>query len=238
MGFVLEAEDQVAGKKVAVKLLPPTQATSQEQRTRFFQEAEALSQLDHPGFPSLYDVRVEPVPFFTMELIRGETLKDLVKHHGPQEPPLVLEWIVKIAQALQVAHQAGIVHRDVKPENLILQEDHQVRIIDLGIAANAHSTRITRTGFGVGTPAFTPPEQLRGEDASPANDVFGLAATGCYLLTGRPPKRGGNDESQALILKLPSDTAHWIFDPLQAALGPIENRPNTMEAFLETLKPL
>jgi len=190
MGTVWAAEDERLGRTVAVKQL---HTPSDDGRRRFLREAQLGASLRHPNLVTVYDIvtREEDV-LLIMEYVEGHSLSELMRERRlhPDEALRILE---AAAAALDHAHAADVVHRDVKPGNLLVGRDGKTRLADLGIATAAEITRITRTGSLLGTPAYMAPEQLEGEQASPATDVYALATvafealSGARAWTGRTP---------------------------------------------------
>ena len=169
-GQVWRAADTVLGRAVAVKLLRPEYAGHAETLARFRGEARHAAQLAHPGIVQVYDYGLagpEGAPFLVMELVDGPSLAD-VAARGPLGPSRVLDMIAQVAAALAAAHAAGLVHRDIKPGNLLLAPDGTVKITDFGIAHAAGSAPLTSTGTLPGTPGYLAPERAMGGPASPA----------------------------------------------------------------------
>lgn len=196
-GEVWSAEDPQIGRNVAVKLLKVPEALSERGRAewerRFLLEARAAGRLSHPGIVSIHDVgaAADGRPFIVMELVEGESLDAALR--GAEPPPFakVVNWMIQIAEALDAAHAKGVVHRDVKPANLLVGADGCARIADFGIARVAES-ELTREGTFVGSPAFAAPEQIRGGKVDGRADLFALGAVFYLLATGRRPFEGEN----------------------------------------------
>jgi len=172
-GQVWRAADTVLGRAVAVKLLRPEYAGHAETLARFRGEARHAAQLAHPGIVRVYDYGLagpEGAPFLVMELVDGPSLA-AVMARGPLAPSWVLDMIAQVAAALAAAHAAGLVHRDIKPGNLLVAPDGTVKITDFGIAHAAGSAPLTRTGTLPGTPGYLAPERALGGPASPASDL-------------------------------------------------------------------
>jgi eukaryotic-like serine/threonine-protein kinase len=184
MATVYLARDEELGRPVAVKLLPEHVADNEDFRARFSREASLAGRLAHPNIVRVYDAGdADRRPFIVMEYVPGVSLADA----GRLPVARVVELGVQACAGLQHAHDAGLVHRDVKPANLILREDGVLKIADFGIARAAESTRHTQAGTLLGTAAYLAPEQIAGEDATAASDVYSLGAVLYELLTGRPP---------------------------------------------------
>ena len=187
MGEVWEADDTVLGRRVALKVLVEELAADDRATRRFVREARATARLAHPNVARVYDFgRDGGAPFLVMELLEGETLADRVAA-GPLPPAEAARVAAAVADALDAAHQRGIVHRDVKPSNVMLTPDGDVKVMDFGIAAAADETHST-TGSGLyATVAYVSPERVAGQPATPASDVYSLGAVLYELLCGRPP---------------------------------------------------
>jgi eukaryotic-like serine/threonine-protein kinase len=191
MGVVWRARDTLLGREVAIKevRLPTTIPESERSsmRARVLREARAAARLNHPGVVTLYDVINEQGhAFIVMELISAPTLAQVVAAQGPLEPRRAARIGAQVAGALAAAHQAGIVHRDVKPANVMVLGD-SARLTDFGIARVKGDPKLTSTGLIVGSPAYMAPEQASGAAAGPEADLWGLGATLYYAVEGRPP---------------------------------------------------
>jgi serine/threonine protein kinase len=191
MGVVWRARDTLLGREVAIKevRLPPTipDRESSSMRARVLREARAAARLNHPGAVTLYDVINEQGhAFIVMELINAPTLSQVVAEQGPLDPVRVARIGAQVAATLAAAHQAGIVHRDVKPANVMVVGDG-ARLTDFGIARVKGDPKLTSTGLIVGSPAYMAPEQASGAAAGPEADLWGLGATLYYAVEGRPP---------------------------------------------------
>jgi hypothetical protein len=192
MGEVWRARDLVLGRPVAVKLLRPGYTGHEEGLVRFRAEARYAGSLSHPGIAQVYDYReADPPypPYLVMELVDGPSLARLLED-GPVGPARTLGLIAQAARALQAAHAAGLVHRDIKPGNLLVSRSGQVKITDFGIARAAGSAPLTRPGVLMGTPAYLAPEQAAGASAGPAADLYALGIVAYQCLTGRVPFHG------------------------------------------------
>ncbi|MGQ4712977.1 bifunctional serine/threonine-protein kinase/ABC transporter substrate-binding protein [Streptomyces anulatus] len=180
-----------AGALAAIKVILPEHAGDEEFRTRFRREAEAARRVDSPWAVSVTGADTESErPWLATEFVPGPTLSDIVARRGPLPVRSVTVLGRLLARALAAVHAAGLVHRDVKPGNVLLTAGGP-RLIDFGIARTADATALTATGLVVGTPGFLPPEQASGNTAGPAGDVFSLGCLLAYAATGRPPFGGG-----------------------------------------------
>jgi serine/threonine protein kinase len=184
MATVHLAHDEELDRPVALKLLPEHLAGDDAFRARILREARLAGQLSHPNVVRVYDAgEADGRPFIVMEYVPGTSLAEARR----LAPGRVVELGVQACAGLQHAHDAGLVHRDVKPANLLVREDGVLKVADFGIARAGESTRHTQAGTLLGTAAYLAPEQIAGADATPASDVYSLGAVLYELLTGRPP---------------------------------------------------
>jgi serine/threonine protein kinase len=194
-GVVWRGEDEVLQRPVAVKeILVPLAGAQKERdtlRQRVMREARALARLNNPSIVAIYDVEEESERFWIiMELVDAESLGDVIRNYGPLPPEQVAAIGLELVDALSAAHQKGVLHRDVKPGNVLLGRDGRVRLTDFGIAATEGDMTLTGTGALVGSPAYIAPERIRGSSGSPASDLWGLAATLYSAVEGTPPFEG------------------------------------------------
>ena len=194
MGQVWLGRDETLGRTVAVKEIRLPTALSDEDRdalcSRMLREARLTARLSHPGVVTVYDVVSEDGrPFIVMELLPVPTMADEVAKTGPMPPQRVAEIGLELLPALDAAHRAGIVHRDVKPSNVLLSENRVV-LSDFGIATSESDPRLTATGLIVGSPTYMSPERLRGDATGPETDMWSLGATLYAAAEGRPPFDG------------------------------------------------
>jgi eukaryotic-like serine/threonine-protein kinase len=207
MGVVHEAVDETLDRPVALKLLPGHATLEEREVARFQREAHAAARLSHPHIVSIYGVGFdEGVHWIAMQLIRGESVEQLLRRareHGVHPLPIadVVRHSIAVADALAAAHREGILHRDVKPSNLLIDEHGEIWVTDFGLAKSTDSATLTRTGEAVGTPRYMAPEAFAGW-ADPRTDVWGLGATLYEMLAGRPAFDGGD---RAQLLKQISD---------------------------------
>jgi eukaryotic-like serine/threonine-protein kinase len=188
MASVYLARDEELERPVAVKVLAEHLADQPEFHDRFLREARLAAQLSHPNVVQVFDVGEENgSPFIVMECVEGSTLAQELKERGPLEPDEVVDLALQICGGLEHAHAAGLVHRDIKPQNLLLRPDGTVKIADFGIARAAETTRLTQMGSVLGTAAYLSPEQALGEEVTAAADLYSLGCVLYELLTGRTP---------------------------------------------------
>ena len=199
VGEVWQGTDLVLRRVVAVKLLRPEYAQDEECLARFRAEGRHAALLSHPNIAQVYDYaeKAPPIPgFLVMELVDGQSLARLLAG-GPIGPARTMGVVAQAARGLQAAHAAGLVHRDIKPGNLMVGRDDHVKITDFGIAQVPGSARLTRTGTLVGTAAYLAPERAGGGPATPASDLYSLGVVAYECLTGQAPFSG---ESLAVAL--------------------------------------
>ncbi|MDP9417865.1 MAG: serine/threonine protein kinase, partial [Actinomycetota bacterium] len=188
MGEVWRARDEVLGRDVAVKVLRAELAGDASFTARFRAEARHTAALAHAGIAQIYDYGEDGErPYLVMELVPGEPLSAVLARRGRLGAPETLAVVEQVAVALQVAHDAGVVHRDVKPGNLLVKPDGDVVVTDFGIARAPDSASITQTGLVVGTAHYLSPEQAAGRPAGPASDVYALGIVAYECLAGRRP---------------------------------------------------
>ncbi|HEX3223825.1 MAG TPA: serine/threonine-protein kinase [Nocardioides sp.] len=196
MGQVWRATDTVLDRQVAVKQLLQGHADDAVFRARFETEAQHAAGLRHPGVAQVFDFgagdtdvpgRGGHPPYLVMEYVVGRPLSALLRSGEPMEPDAAAALLAGAGDALGAAHAQGIVHRDVKPANLLVTDDRQVKITDFGIARATDAVALTRTGEVLGTPQYLSPEQAEGKQATPASDVYSLGAVAFECLAGRRP---------------------------------------------------
>ncbi|WP_308258546.1 serine/threonine-protein kinase [Saccharothrix obliqua] len=192
MGVVWRAQDNVIGRQVALKELHLPDGIAHEERRvleeRVLREARTAGRLNDPAVVTVFDVVVEQgTTYIVMELVEAATLSAIITRGGPLPPDRVIAIAVQALSALDTAHQAGIVHRDVKPGNLMVQPNGRVKLTDFGIAQAVDDPRLTTSGSLIGSPAYLSPERIHGHEASPASDLWALGATLCYAVEGANP---------------------------------------------------
>jgi serine/threonine protein kinase len=212
MGVVYKARDSVLGRMVALKIMTTGHADRSDSRERFLREARAVSMLQHANIVVVHELgEHEGNPYIVMEFLDGEPLHRIIYEHTPISLPQKIDIILQVSKALQYAHQKGIVHRDIKPGNILVLRDGTVKVVDFGLAHLAGSNTITRTGVLVGTFSFMSPEQLNGEPVDARTDIFALGIVFYLLLTGKPPFEGisAAETINKILLEPPPRLEHF-----------------------------
>jgi len=202
MAVVYLAYDLRLNRKVAIKAMLPDLAFHDGMEERFKREARTAARLDHPNIVVIYSVRDAGDPlFFVMKYVDGAPLDAIIRRHGALPIAVVQGILQQLCAALQYAHSDGVVHRDVKPANVLVDSRGNVQVTDFGIAKAADSVHLTRTGMAIGTPTYMCPEQCTGHPQSAASDQYSVGIVAYELLTGRPPFTGAAIEIQWAHLK-------------------------------------
>jgi serine/threonine-protein kinase len=230
MGEVWRGSDEMLGRPVAIKLLHANHAGDEQFRARFRAEARYAGSLSHPGIARVFDYgEHSPLggPYLVMELVNGEPLSAILERLGRLPPDTVLDIVAQAARALDVAHHAGIVHRDIKPGNLLIMADGTTKITDFGIA-KARSEReahLTATGIVMGTAMYVSPEQATGSQLTGSSDIYSLGVVAYECLAGRPPFVAEAPLAIAIMHKhdpvppLPSDVPRPVADLVMSMLA-------------------
>jgi non-specific serine/threonine protein kinase len=193
MGVVYKAEDTKLKRAVALKFLPPHLTKNETGLARFLQEAQAAAALNHPNVCTIHEIHNEgESPFIVMEYVEGKTLKDIVGATGrsPLQMQDIILYTTQIAEALKAAHSKGIIHRDIKSENIMVTETGQVKVMDFGLAKLRGSVNLTKTSSTMGTVAYMSPEQVQGQEIDHRTDIWSLGVVLYEMLVGRLPFEG------------------------------------------------
>ncbi|MDI6767833.1 MAG: serine/threonine-protein kinase [Bacteroidota bacterium] len=227
MGVVYRAEDTKLKRTVALKFLPKGLEAHEPERARFLQEAQAASALNHPNICAIHALgEYEYQQFIDMEFVDGKTLRELIVN-GQLSIENCLTFAIQIGEALQEAHSHGIVHRDVKPENIMVNTKNQIKVMDFGLAKLKGPLKLTRTSSTVGTLAYMAPEQIQGEAVDARGDIFSFGIVLYEMLTGHLPFRGEHEaammysivnESPEPVQKFRSDLSSELLHILNRAL--------------------
>lgn len=224
MAQVWQGTDEVLRRKVAVKLLHPHLAADGSFVARFRQEAVAAARLAHPGIVSIYDTCSDAgTEAIVMELVPGQTLRQRLDDPTPIDPWQAAGLAAQVAEALDVAHRAGLVHRDIKPANVLLAGDGRVKVADFGIAKAVEEADLTQPGLMVGTAKYVAPEQVEGKPVDARTDIYSLGVVLYEMLCGRPPFEADSEAATAL--------ARLQRDPLR----PRQVRPGVPKALEEVV---
>ncbi len=247
MGVVYKAEDLKLKRTVALKFLPPEVTRDKSAKTRFIHEAQAASALQHHNICTIHEIDETPEGqlFISMDCYEGETLKEKIAR-GPLPVEDAIDLAIQVAEGLSEAHEAGIVHRDVKPGNILVTGKGVVKIIDFGLAKLAGQTKMTKTGATVGTAAYMSPEQARGDEIDHRTDIWSLGVIMYEMLTGRPPFRGdvelallysitNQDPEPVTVLRseVPIEVEQVV---MRAMVKDAKKRASSMGELLESLK--
>ena len=191
MSTVYRGHDVRLDRPVALKVMDARYARDQQFLTRFQREARAIARLKNPGLVAIYDQGGDAGhPFLVMELVEGGTLRELLRERGPMPPHAVVAVLRPVLGGLGEAHRAGLVHRDVKPENVLISDDGEVKLVDFGLVRAIAEAGITSTSVILGTASYLSPEQVAGEPTGPRSDVYSAGIMAFELLTGTTPFRG------------------------------------------------
>ncbi len=201
MGIVYCARDRRLKREIAIKVLPPELSFRADIRTRFLREAETAAQLNHPNIVPIYTVEErDNLVYFVMAYVKGDNLGQRLQQHGPIPPVEVRRILREVADALAYAHSRNVIHRDIKPDNIIIDEETgRAMVTDFGIAralTDSGDSRLTATGMAIGTPAYMSPEQSAGDRAIDGrSDLYSLGVVGYQMLCGQPPFVASNTPS-------------------------------------------
>ncbi len=210
MSIVYLGRDLKARRLVALRTLRPEYRRDHASRARFRQEARRMAFIQHPNVARVYDFQEnDEAPWAVIEYVPGDSLREIVDAQGPQDVETVAGWLVQIADALAQLHKAGMVHLDIKPQNIIVTTDGTIKLIDFGLAQPANAPQELVDGLAFGTAAYLSPEQASGGPLGPASDIYSLGCVIYELLTGEPPfvaqvgEERANDLIQAHLRRAP-----------------------------------
>jgi serine/threonine protein kinase len=221
-GIVFRAFDEMLQRVVALKIMAPQLAATSPARKRFLREARSSAQIRHENVVQVYEIGEQPLPYLAMEFIPGETLQQKLNRVGPLDVPEVLRIGRQIAEGLAAAHATDLIHRDIKPGNVLLEGGQQrVKITDFGLARTADDASISQSGIIAGTPMYMAPEQAQGQTLDQRADLFSLGSVLYQMVAGRPPfrantsvavlKRVAEDKPRAIREIIP-ETPQWLCD--------------------------
>jgi serine/threonine-protein kinase len=226
MGVVYLAQDKVLGRAIALKALPPSFIRDDGLATRFRQEARVLAQLTHANIVQVYDLVEEGDNLLiAMELVAGNNLAEHIQEHDRMSVAQTLEAGITMAEAMAYAHDKGVVHRDFKPQNVLINEQGQPKITDFGLAKISQSPNLTGSGAIIGSPSYMSPEQASGKPVDARSDIYSLGITLYEMLSGKPPFEGGTAE---ILIK-------HLLEPPPPISELVENIPQDLEKLINDL---
>ncbi|MBP1657944.1 MAG: serine/threonine protein kinase, partial [Bacteroidetes bacterium] len=248
MGVVYRAEDTRLNRTVALKFLPRGLESHEPERERFLQEAQAASALNHPNVCTIYDIaEAEGQQFIAMEYVDGMTLREKIAR-AQLDIGTAVGYAIQIGEALEEAHAKGIVHRDIKAENIMVNSKNQVKVMDFGLAKLKGSLKLTKTTSTLGTLAYMAPEQIQGGTVDARNDIFSFGVVLYEMLTGHLPFRGEheaammysivNEEPESLQVSLPNAPSELLHTVNRALEKDPEERYQTVHEMLIDLRRL
>lgn len=220
-GTVLKAFDEKLHRLVAIKVLSPAMAATSPPRKRFLREARSAAAIKHENIVAVHSVEETPFPYIVMEFVDGITLQEKMDGAGPLDPMEIASLGKQIARGLAAAHAAGLIHRDIKPGNILIQQgpEHLVKITDFGLARAADDASITRSGAIIGTPLYMSPEQAKGGSMDHRSDLFSLGNVLYTMASGRPAFRAPGtvsvlkrvaEDKQRPLTEIVADTPPWL----------------------------
>ena len=240
-GIVFRAFDEMLQRVVALKVMAPQLAATSPARKRFLREARSSAQVRHENVVQVYEVAEQPLPYLVMEFIPGETLQQKLNRLGPLDVPEVLRIGRQIAEGLSAAHATDLIHRDIKPGNVLLEGgQNKVKITDFGLARAADDASISQSGIIAGTTMYMAPEQAQGQTLDQRADLFSLGSVLYQMATGRPPFRANNtvavlkrvaEDQPRAIREIIPETPQWLCDIIAKlhAKNPDDRYPSARE---------
>jgi serine/threonine-protein kinase len=244
MAAVFLAQDLALNRKVAIKVMLPGLTYSERMWDRFLAEARTAAKLDHPNIVYIHSVKEKDrFLYFVMKYIDGRTLDELGQRHTPLPIPVVQTILAEVARGLDYAHREGVVHRDIKPPNIMIDQKGTAIVMDFGIARAPDSQHFTQTGATIGTPAYMSPEQCHGTDTTAASDQYSLGVLAYELFAGRPPFAGSPIELQMAHMQDPPTPLRDLRPDLSlelsgAVMRMLEKRPEDRWPSLQHLVPI
>jgi serine/threonine protein kinase/tricorn protease-like protein len=229
MGVVYKAEDIKLDRLVALKFLPPQFTVNQSDKARFIQEAKAAAAINHPNVCVIHDMlELENQQFIVMEYVEGQTLREVIygnRRRGEVTSFLqineVLDYAIQITEALQAAHEKGIIHRDIKSENIMVNTKNQIKVMDFGLAKLKGSLKLTKKSSTVGTVAYMSPEQIQGHEVDARSDIFSFGVVLYEMLTGQLPFKG--EYESAMIYSILNEEPEPLIKHRSAIPGELES---------------
>jgi eukaryotic-like serine/threonine-protein kinase len=225
-GVVLGGWDKKLAREVAIKVLLPHLAKTSPPRKRFLREARSGAAIRHPNVIQVFSVEEEPIPYIVMERVQGQTLQECIDNEGPLESSQILPIALQLSQALAASHATGLVHRDVKPTNILIETGRELRVVltDFGLARTMDDASLTQSGFVAGTPMYMSPEQTQGHNLDARSDQFSLGSVLYLMITGRPPFRASSalgvmrrvaEAQPRPISEINPDAPKWLCDLIE-----------------------
>jgi non-specific serine/threonine protein kinase len=225
MGVVYKAEDTKLKREVAIKFLPHHISSNEEEKKRFEVEAQAAASLNHPNITTIYSIEeADDEVFIVMEYINGKELKDIIGAYGNESLQVndSMQYVIQIAEGLEAAHKKGIVHRDIKSQNIMVTIDGKVKIMDFGLAKIGKGLQLTMIGSTVGTTAYMSPEQTRGEELDHRTDIWSFGVVFYEMLAKEMPFKG--DYDQAIIYSILNEEPHYLPENLPEEFKSVLNK--------------
>ncbi len=250
MGEVYKARDPLIGRSVALKTITASLIGDAELLERFYREARSAGALEHPNIVTIYELGKEgDIPFIAMEFLEGESLEKIIDRHVPLSLLEKIGYLVPVCRALDYAHRRGVVHRDIKPGNIMLTKDGKIKVVDFGIARLVNTSH-TQTNMFMGTLSYMSPQQIYGERADQRSDIWALGVTLYELLCHRRPFDGDNHATLMLRIADEKEKPLSLYELLPECPQALESlvskmlekdvrrRFQTMQEVLDDMEPL